>query len=189
MAFYRRKLPHWHPEAAPIFVTWRLFRSLPGTFWRDRDRDASVDGSSFVAVDRVLDRAESGPTWLNDERISRIVVDSLHWGERRLSHYELQAYVVMPNHVHILLSPHVPLAKITKGIKGGTSRRANRLLGRTGEHFWQRESFDHWVRNNDSFVRILRYIESNPVKAGLAAQEEDWRWSSASDPLLLAKRV
>ena len=92
----------------------------------------------------------------------------------------------MPNHIHVLLSPHIDVAKITKGMKGSTSRRANQLLGRTSEHFWQRKSFDHWVRNNDSFVRILRYIEDNPVKAGLVAQPQ--HWPSATDPWIQAKR-
>lgn len=188
MAFYRRKLPHWQPEAASIFITWRLFKSLPNSFWQNRDRDPADDGRTFVQIDRVLDQAQSGPTWLNDERIAKIVVDSLHFGERNLSQYELYAYVVMPNHIHVLLSPHVDLRKITKGIKGSTGRRANQVLERTGEHFWQRESFDHWVRNNDSFVRILNYIESNPVKADLVAELQHWPWSSASDTTIQAKR-
>jgi len=85
MAFYRRKLPHWQPEAASIFITWRLFRSLPNTFWQNRDRDPAADGRTFVQIDRVLDQAQSGPTWLSNEGIAKIVVDSLHFGERTLS--------------------------------------------------------------------------------------------------------
>jgi putative DNA methylase len=64
-------------------------------------------------------------------------------------------------------------------MKGQSARDANRKLGRAGMPFWQEESFDHWVRNEAQFERIRKYIEQNPVKAGLAGRAEDWRWSSA----------
>jgi len=85
-----------------------------------------------------------------------------------LAHYALHAYVVMPNHV--LLDPHVPLRRITGGIKGVSARDANGALGRTGKAFWQDESFDRWIRDSAQFERIRTYIEHNPVKAGLAAR-------------------
>jgi REP element-mobilizing transposase RayT len=53
------------------------------------------------------------------------------------------------------------------------------VLARTGEPFWQREAYDHWVRNETEFERIRRYIEENPVRAGLAATSEEYPWSSA----------
>ena len=56
-----------------------------------------------------------------------------------------------------------------QGLKGYTAREANRLLGRTGQPFWQGESYDHWVRDETEFIRIIAYIENNPVKAGLVA--------------------
>jgi len=64
--------------------------------------------------------------------------------------------------------------------KGTTAREANRVLGRTGEPFWQKESYDHWVRDGDELEKIRAYIESNPVKAGLARNPKDFAWSSAS---------
>jgi len=85
----------------------------------------------------------------------------------------------MPNHVHVLLEPKVPLPAITRWLKGSTARKANQILGRTGEAFWQEESFDHWIRNDSELNRIVRYIEYNPVTAGLARAPEEWRWSSA----------
>ncbi len=85
----------------------------------------------------------------------------------------------MPNHVHVLLEPKVPLALITRWLKGSTARQANQMLGRTGHAFWQNESFDHWVRNDDELNRIVRYIEYNPVTAGLVQSPGDWAWSSA----------
>jgi REP element-mobilizing transposase RayT len=69
-------------------------------------------------------------------------MDTLHIGERERRFYDLPAYVVMPNHVHLLIRPLVPLPEITRWLKGSTARRANLVLGRTGQPFWQDESFD-----------------------------------------------
>ncbi len=88
----------------------------------------------------------------------------------------------MPNHVHVLLTPSVAASKLEQSLKGFTARQANQMLGRTGEPFWQRESYDHWARNEDECRRIARYIERNPVRAGLAERAEDYRWSSACKP-------
>ena len=96
-----------------------------------------------------------------------------------LGRYQLHAYVVMPNHVHILLDPYVPLAKISGPLKGVAACDINARLGRTGKPLWQDESFDHWIRNSAEFERIRHYIEWNPVRAGLVARPEDWKWSSA----------
>jgi type I restriction enzyme R subunit/putative DNA methylase len=97
-----------------------------------------------------------------------------------LGHYELGAYVVMPNHVHLLVRPLVSPDRLLRSLKGSTARAANLLLGRTGEPFWQKESYDHWVRDHAEFLRIRGYIEANPVKAGLVSRPEDFPWSSAS---------
>jgi len=93
--------------------------------------------------------------------------------------YELQSWVLMANHVHILIHPKANLSRITKAIKGFSARQANTILGRTGQPFWQDESYDHWVRGAEEEARIVRYIEENPVVAGLVGRAEDWRWSSA----------
>ena len=85
----------------------------------------------------------------------------------------------MANHVHVLVTPHVDLSTMMHSLKGFSAREANRLLGRTGEPFWQGESYDHWVRDQREFDRVGRYIENNPVSAGLVLKPEDYRWSSA----------
>ena len=85
----------------------------------------------------------------------------------------------MPNHVHVLLRPKTSMPAITRWLKGSTARQANLILGRTGEAFWQDESFDHRVRDEAELDRIVRYVEYNPVNAGLAANPRDWPWSSA----------
>ena len=86
----------------------------------------------------------------------------------------------MANHVHVLIHPHVDPSRLLKSLKGATAREANELLGRTGESFWQKESYDHWVRDQAEFERIRLYIENNPVKAGLVNAPERYPWSSAS---------
>lgn len=84
----------------------------------------------------------------------------------------------MPNHVHLLVTSRVPLAAWLRSLKGFTGHRALEILNQRGA-FWQNESYDHLVRNNDEFHRIQGYIKCNPVKAGLVYSPEDFPWSSA----------
>ena len=88
----------------------------------------------------------------------------------------------MANHVHVLLPPLIPTARLLGSLKGATAREANRILHHTGQPFWQAESYDHCVRNVSEFNRIVSYIENNPVKAGLVSLPEDYPWSSAFAP-------
>jgi hypothetical protein len=148
MSYYERHLPHWHPEHAAIFVTWRLHGSLPSSTWVDRpDMPA---GKAFVSVDRELAKAATGPTWLKDERVAQCVVDTLRFGEESLRLYRLEAWVLMSNHVHILIEPNAEVAQITGRIKSFSAKQGNEILGRTGERFWQDESYDRWVRTSSS---------------------------------------
>jgi type I restriction enzyme R subunit/putative DNA methylase len=132
----------------------------------------------FAAQDRALAQGH-GRLWLSDTQIARHVAEAIRAGESRKL-YELSAWVVMPNHAHLLVLPQVALPRITHWIKGRTAREANLLLRRVGQPFWQHESYDHWVRNEKEFQRIAAYVEENPVSAGLAATPEDWPWSSAT---------
>jgi REP element-mobilizing transposase RayT len=91
----------------------------------------------------------------------------------------LHPFVIMPNHVHLLMTLKIPLRQIMNGVKGSTAFAANAILNRRGQPFWQDESFDHWVRSEKEFRSIFRYIERNPVSAELAARPEDREWSSA----------
>jgi REP element-mobilizing transposase RayT len=177
--FYRRHLPHWQKAESALFITWRLFGSLPRKAFPSNLKDLDP-GRRFLLLDRELDKALYGPTWLKDPRVAEQLVSSLHRGAEQLQLFRLVAYVVMSNHAHILIWPQALLPRITKGFKGFTARQANRILNRTGERFWQDESFDHAVRSEDEFFRIKSYIERNPVKAGLVASPEEWPWSSAA---------
>ncbi|MGA3238844.1 MAG: transposase [Bryobacteraceae bacterium] len=110
-----------------------------------------------------------------------MVVEAIHFNATVLGHYELHAFVVMPNHVHLLATPAVELQKLTRSLKGITSKRANAMLGLTGSSFWQEESYDHLVRAVE-FEKIRAYIEDNPVRAGLAQDAVEFLWSSAARP-------
>jgi REP element-mobilizing transposase RayT len=175
--FYRRKLPHWQPEGVAIFLTWRLYGSLPLS--RSLDHISVRSGAEFVALDRQLDRAGHGPSWLKDPALATLVVNTLHFAERELDLYRLRTWVVMSNHVHVVVFPRAPLARITKAVKGFTARQANRMLKRTGQPFWQHESFDRWLRDAHELEKTVRYVEANPVSAGLVSKPSDWPWSSA----------
>ena len=177
MAYHQRHLPHWQPEDTAVFVTWRLNGSLPKHVLVRQDEVSA--GRAFFEFDRLLDRAETGPTWLKDPRIAQCAVDALKFGETDLHLYKLVAFVVMSNHVHVLIRPSSDLCKITRAIKGYTAREANRILDSTGQPFWQDESYDRWIRDEAAFHRIVRYIEGNPVSAGLAGRIEEYPWSSA----------
>jgi REP element-mobilizing transposase RayT len=173
----RRRLPHVYPDSPSLFVTWSLHGVLPPSFSARPGKLAG--GEAFVWMDRHLDRAGAGPMYLRQPAIAQLVVESILKGEQ-LNHYELYSFVVMANHVHVLIHPHVDPSLLLKSLKGATAREADKLLGRTGEPFWQKESYDHWVRDQAEFERIKVYIENNPVKAGLVKAPEQYPWSSAS---------
>jgi REP-associated tyrosine transposase len=129
-------------------------------------------------MDRYLDTARAGPLWLGQPNVADLVSAHIRRGaEERM--YELDAWVVMANHVHLLLRPLIKSSEALRRIKGRSAREANLILGRTAAPFWQAESYDHWVRNDEEMSRITRYIENNPVTAGSTTQAEDYRWSSA----------
>ena len=173
----RRRLPHWVPEAVPVFVTWRLAGTVPRAM-ESRNKQTSA-GERFALADGELDKASSGPVWLADQRVAHMMIEALHYGAHVRRFYDLHAYVVMPNHVHVVCEPTVSLPRILQWLKGVTAKRAKRLLGLDVKAFWQDESYDHWVRSERELQRIIRYVEWNPVKAGLADCIEDWPWSSA----------
>lgn len=179
MTYYERNLPHWHPDGRAIFLTWRLHRSLPEQIVAETRAEKTKPGQKFARIEGFLDGLSFGPLWLKEPELAAVVESCILRGARELQQYRLLAYVVMPNHVHLLVEPRLPLARITKGIKGGSASEANRILKRRNLPFWQGESFDHWVRNASEGEKIVRYIENNPVKARLASRPEDWQSSSA----------
>lgn len=131
---YRRKLPHWHPDNSPLFITWRLFGTLP-RYRKEAALTKEPDfGNAFAERDRELERSD-GPRFMNDPAIADCIANGIVHGESGRAFYRLAAWVVMPNHVHIVIKPRVKVAIITRWLKGSNARTANKLLRRTGIAF------------------------------------------------------
>jgi len=133
--YYERNLPHWHPEGRAIFLTWRLYGSLPEHIIVQLRHAEDGSGRQFVRADRFLNKAGFGPVWLRNPEIADEVESCILRGARELEQYTLLAYVIMPNHVQLLIEPRLPIRRITGGIKGSSACHANRLLRRTGQRF------------------------------------------------------
>ncbi len=180
--YSRGYLPHFEGRL-PQMITFRLTDSMPQHLldqwhvelieWAPRE----VEVEKRRRMESYLDKGH-GDAWMKDPLIATLVQEALlHFdGER----YSLIAWVVMPNHVHALVTPieDWEIGKILHSLKSYTAKQCNRMLGRTGA-FWQTESFDRYIRNDRHFQKAVEYIERNPVKAGLCREPEDWPWSSA----------
>ena len=171
--------PHLNVVGEPQFITFRLRDSLPPN--RSFPASSISSGEAFLEMDRLLDEARCGATFLRQPAVARVVLDSIYRGAE-IGHYQLHAWVIMPNYVHLLLTPQVSLSRLLGSMKAATARRANLLLHRSGEPFWQDESYNHLVRKGDGFRRVQRYIQGNPVQASLAPKPEEYEWSSAGRP-------
>lgn len=130
-------------------------------------------------MDRILDNARTGPLYLRRPEIANMVVEAIHYQDRGLGHYHLHNYVVMANHVHLLVTPRAQVSRFMQSLKRFTAREGNRMLDLTGQPFWQDESCDRLVHDQTEFQRIARYIEMNPVNAGTVSTPEEYPWSSA----------
>ena len=198
-AYYDRCLPHIQPAGATFFITYRLAGSIPIKLlkqWKEVLDEAKRRGKGkpdalattyrrqFLLMDRYLDKDANGPYWLSKPFISKEVANSLHHlNEKR---YRLWAYCIMPNHVHVLLTHQDtkwPLYKILQSHKSYTAKICNRLLERSGP-FWEKEYYDHIVRNPSAFSNILNYILQNPVKAGLTRNWKEWPYTWCCETLL-----
>jgi putative transposase len=149
----------------------------------------------FAKFEDVLHREESNVVWLKDERVAGLVADSLKYRDGKV--YHLKAFCIMSNHVHVVFKPllddeslkeikgsnplkfvsSVPtLGETMQSLKGYTAHEANKILNRTGQ-FWEEESYDHEVRNDEELSRIVKYVLNNPVKAGLVKDWRNWQWN------------
>jgi len=232
----RRNLPHWYVPGAAHFVTYRLAGTIPHSVLREmRERRQQrlrqklppsmnlklhcehIHKQHFQEYDNWLDQHRD-IAWLCDPRVAAVVRRNLyfHHGTK----YDLLAWCIMPNHVHVVLIPRdvaqaasvqaqtnpavptpklfppppdwesderpdskSPLSSIMHSLKSYTANECNKLLKREGA-FWQRESYDHWVRDENELERIVDYIAANPVRAGLAKRAHEWMYCSAHDRFL-----
>ncbi|HEX4134714.1 MAG TPA: transposase [Bryobacteraceae bacterium] len=137
-------------------------------------------GEAFVVMDRLLDNPQGGPMFLSQPEIAKMMIRALRDGEHRFRRYTLHAFVIMSNHVHLLVTPNVESKKWLGALKGFTGHEAIRILNLCSRPFWQSESYDRLIRNDEEFSRVKHYIEWNPVKAGLVTLPEEFPWSSAT---------
>ena len=176
--YERGYLPHFDAPNVTQFVTFMLNDAFP--VWRRREwepilkePDQSVRRRKLEAW---LDRGH-GECWLARSEVASQVEDIVRAEDGKT--YRLQAWVVMPNHVHLVVNIwQTPLCGLFNQWKGRSAREANRLLGRRGT-FWQKEGFDTLIRDSDHLARAIRYTEHNPTKATLVRDIREWRWSSA----------
>ena len=129
-------------------------------------------------MDKYLDSGH-GRCWLAQPEVADLIVNAMQF--HAAQRFDLHAWVIMPNHVHAVLRPRPDwtLSQILKSWKGFTAREANRRLQRVGTTFWQVESYDHLIRDEEDRHRCCHYTEMNPVNAGFCQRPEDWKWSSA----------
>ena len=136
-----------------------------------------VEDSLRWRIEAYLDRG-CGACHLSDIRIANLVQNALlHFDGDR---YRLFAWVLMPNHVHMLAAPCYAnsLSDIMHSIKSYTAQEANKILEGKGR-FWFEDYFDRYIRNAKHFENAVSYIESNPVRAGLCGSAGEWRFGSA----------
>lgn len=121
----------------------------------------------FKRYEELLDTAGFGPTWLQKEDVAEIVKEAILFRDER--NYNLYAFTIMPNHVHLDISGEdnlamFPITKTVGELKSFSALKCNKLLKRSGA-FWQSESYDHVIREGDDLERIIKYVLYNPVKA------------------------
>jgi REP element-mobilizing transposase RayT len=185
----RGYLPHWEKDSGLYFVTFRLVDSLPEEvlekianthqIFKTAKRsgiklsplqEALVAEYSPKKLEEYMDSG-AGACYLRDPRAASVTADALRSADKRK--YRLIAWCIMPNHVHVVFRvfPGRRLTEVLKSWKSYSARRANRILGREGA-FWQREYYDRLIRNGGELDRAIRYVVSNPERAGL----KGWRW-------------
>jgi len=189
----RGYLPHWERDGATYFITFGTADSLPSlVIERMRsERDSILQTASqfrrtltaseechldqLKAVDRYLDIGH-GACVLRRADNARIVTSALQYfdGQR----YELLAWCVMPNHVHVVMRvlPRFELSQVLHSWKSFSAKKINAVLRATGE-FWRHEYYDHLVRNDADLDRVMDYVAQNPLQAGLRNWPHVW-----SDP-------
>jgi REP element-mobilizing transposase RayT len=174
----RGRLPHYDADGVTQMITYRLADALPREAIEDCAPRLS-DAESRARLDAQLD-AGHGSCILRDAAAAEAVIEN--WRRFAALRYELHAWVVMPNHVHVLITVHQGwrVATIVQSWKSYTSKRIRRVVGGRGA-VWQREYWDRAIRNERHFAAAVEYIHDNPVKAALVAAEAQWPWSSARE--------
>ncbi|MCC5946489.1 MAG: transposase [Bernardetiaceae bacterium] len=197
----RRNLPHIYPEGAKFFITFRLKNSIPLDVLEKMQEERKLEQSMieknnklsekqkkdilykiekrfFGRYDKALEKYATDDDYLRNPQVAQIVAAKLHEFDKK--DYDLMAYCIMSNHVHLLFDtanyPNTSISNTMNYIKGNTAYECNKMLNRQGS-FWQKESYDHFVRDNQELERIIDYIIQNPVKAGLIKYWKEWKFT------------
>jgi putative transposase len=173
-----KNLPHCDAPGRTQYISYRLADSMPASRRSEWEAFLELEDESekLRKIEAYLDRGY-GACHLRDARVAEVVQGN--WWHHDGMKYRLLAWVVMPNHVHVLYEAwQTPMGEVLKSWKSYTAKEANKLL-RTQGTFWAEDYFDRFVRDEKHLQRVVRYIENNPVKAGLARTPEEWVWSSA----------
>jgi REP element-mobilizing transposase RayT len=187
--FWRNHLPHWQIEAGVYFITIRTAGSLPKAVSQRiaeiHQSMAAVEPASadylhlqrqyFQTLEKYLDEG-NGFCPFKTEACCQIIVDALE--NLKEAGWNLEHYVIMPNHLHVLITTTQSaddMSKVWRTWKGRTARWCNVALQRRGA-FWQRDWFDRWMRDEASIARTVVYIRNNPVKGKLVKKWEDYPW-------------
>ena len=187
-----------------FFVTFRLKNSLPseiiGALREEHEHAKKIvlqslpepkrasqhalnDQRYFDKWEEYLGKEGFGPHWLSQPEIAGVVKEALHYRDGKV--FDLHAYCIMSNHVHVVFEPLstsdcqsdvLSLSKIMQSLKRHTARQANIALKREGA-FWQDENYDRAIRDHDEYIRTVHYVLENPVKAGLVSQWDEWQWT------------
>ena len=182
----QRNLPHWRQTGVYYFITFRTSDSLPKQVqnklrhqqkaWLEKhclDSDLVLDSLAddlkkeyyYLFSKRIHELLDSGygNQDLLDFQISQVVEKALKYFDG--CRYILDAWVIMPNHVHLLMRTlgDNSLSAIMHSLKSYTAKEINKIRGRTGS-FWAKESFDYIVRSYGQLEKFREYIKSNPIK-------------------------
>jgi len=189
LRFSRRKLPHWEVATGRYFVTVRCAGTLPrevaarlAEITENLQRIephssafAAQQRESFAVMERYLDHTTEG--WLTGLAADALATQLATLGEIGIT---VPHCTILPNHWHALLATDsadpLSLSAVMKRIKGRSAKAIRRSIGGAGR-VWQREWFDHWIRDDSEWQRCVDYIRANPVKAGLVSRWEDHPWT------------
>ena len=181
----RGYLPHFDGTEVTQSITFRLADSLPRAVLENWQREMDNLKLPELAyrieiqkrIDRYLDNG-AGSCSLQNPQIAEMVESAFFYFDRE--RYQLLAWVIMPNHAHLLLSLRAEqsLSEIMQSLKSYTAHKANKALCRKGK-FWFEDYYDRYIRDSNHYLAVVRYIENNPVKARLCNSPEEWRYGSA----------
>ena len=197
--YYERNLPHLFDINKPLFITFRLKFTLPQAIidelihqkleWQKAYDDLDDVGKAtelakksskyFHWFDLLIAKSKEVPDLLVNPALASYISEALHFHDNE--RYELIAYCIMPNHVHAVICPKqnkagdiVPVSRITYSWKRYSAANINKYLDKKGS-VWQAESYDHIIRNEHEFYKVIEYVISNPVEAGLVEHWHEWK--------------